>query len=532
MTNATDISEELLTAYALGELEGAERDRVIAHVATDESARRQVESIRAAADLLAWELPAENRSALLPAHRAVIEGHLYEPAPVEPAIATPSQQRRRRLFSFLGTLAASVTVVGGGFWLTIGSLRPTPDEYAKAYGGPTASRVAPPSATGPGIDSATSRPAPIHGGFAAAPLPNVGFGMYGMAAPMPGSAFVTGYPGYAGPLDLRGVTPEIGNLAFGPASRGTESFAGITENVFLPVARSPLSTFWTDVDTASYNDVRWFLAQNMPPPPDSVRIEELVNAFPYAYPAPRPDDGTPLAAHVEVAGCPWAPTHRLVRVGLKGVDPATTPLASAAEVPVVPVSQTTVKPATVATDVNVLVEFNPAVVSAYRLIGYENVVASADASEGDARGGELGAGQTVTALYEIIPVGAPDALVTPRPRADALRYQKPPTLPADVRGEMLTVKVRYREPEARISRLLEFPVTDRGASYTSASEDFKFAAAVASFGMILRASPHRGTATLAAAAELAQQGLGRDEGGSRAEFLSLVQKTRALTGDR
>jgi Ca-activated chloride channel family protein len=97
---------------------------------------------------------------------------------------------------------------------------------------------------------------------------------------------------------------------------------------------------------------------------------------------------------------------------------------------------------------------------------------------------------------------------------------------------MLTVKVRYREPEARIRRLLEFPVTDGGTSYTGASEDFKFAAAVASYGMILRVSPHRGAATLAAVAELAQQGLGRDEGGFRAEFLTLVQKTRALTGDR
>ena len=286
------------------------------------------------------------------------------------------------------------------------------------------------------------------------------------------------------------------------------------------------------METGSYGDVRWYLAHNMLPPPDSVRVEELVNAFAYAYAPPRPGDGAPLSGSVEAAGCPWAPTHRLVRIGLKAMEVGGTPVASAAEVPVVPVSQTTETPATVATDVNVQVEFNPAVVSAYRLIGFENAVALADEFAGNAYSGEFGAGRAVTALYEVIPVGAPDAAATPRPRANALRYQKPATVPADVRGEMLTVKVRYREPGERVSRLLEFPVTDGGASYAGASEDFKFAAAVASFGMILRGSPHRGTATLSSVAELAQQGVGPDEDGPRADFLVLVQRARALSGGR
>jgi Ca-activated chloride channel family protein len=192
-----------------------------------------------------------------------------------------------------------------------------------------------------------------------------------------------------------------------------------------------------------------------------------------------------------------------------------------------------VTPPTIARGVRVQVEFNPAVVSAYRLIGYENrVSAGEDFNPDSADAGDVAAGQAVTALYEVIPVGAPDAEPPARPKASELRYQRPPTMPAEVRGEMLTVKVRYREPGGKFSRLLEFPLTDRGESYAKASDDFKFAAAVASFGMILRGSPHRGTATLAGVAELAQAGLGRDEGGYRAEFIGLVQKTRALSGAR
>jgi len=260
----------------------------------------------------------------------------------------------------------------------------------------------------------------------------------------------------------------------------------------------------------------------------------MVNRFPYAYVPPGPDDGAPFAASVEVAGCPWADTHRLVRVGLKGREAdrhSPGPLAEARTVLLEQPEATT--PPTIARGVRVQVEFNPAVVSAYRLIGYENrVTAGEDFNPDSSDAADVVAGHAVTALYEVIPVGAADADPPARPKAGELRYQKPPTMPAEVRGEMLTVKVRYREPGGKFSRLLEFPLTDRGESYARASEDFKFAAAVASFGMILRGSPHRGTATLAGVAELAQAGLGRDEGGYRAEFIGLVQKTRALSGAR
>jgi hypothetical protein len=527
MTSAADISEELLTAYALGELEGEERDRVIAHVATDEGARLLVESIRAAAERLAWELPAENRSALLPAHRAAIEEHLYGPPPAPPA-AHDGRARRRRLFTFLTTVAASAAIVTGGYWAAIRSLDRSA-ESAVAYGPGDDRRVASTARGLTGDDEPTSQPTPSPtgtGGFAAATGQNPGFataiGAYGTGLP---AMVLSGY-GPLGPAAPYPVVPLDPGGSSEPASAGTESFAGVTENIFLPVARLPVSSFPAAADAASWSDIRWYLAQNMPPPPDAVRIEEMVNAFRYAYVPPPPDDGAPFAANVEVAACPWAPRHRLVRIALKAREADAGPDAAAA---VASSDETVAPPPTVARDARVQVEFNPAVVAAYRLIGYENRVASGYDWVDDAKlAADVGPGHAVTALYEIIPVGAPDAPAN-RPKVPELRYQKPPTMPADVRAETLTVKVRYREPDGPITRLLEFPVTDRGASYAGASEDFKFAAAVASYGMILRGSFHRGTATFASVADLARQGLGRDEGGARAEFLALVQKTKALT---
>src|SRR5262249_6104645 len=101
-----------------------------------------------------------------------------------------------------------------------------------------------------------------------------------------------------------------------PDAPNAEAFARIDDNPFVPVAQEPLSTFSIDVDTASYAQVRRFLNQNMRPPKDAVRIEELINYFTYNDPPPTGDD--PFSVHVEVARCPWSDTHRLVRIGLKG----------------------------------------------------------------------------------------------------------------------------------------------------------------------------------------------------------------------
>jgi Ca-activated chloride channel family protein len=146
--------------------------------------------------------------------------------------------------------------------------------------------------------------------------------------------------------------------------------------------------------------------------------------------------------------------------------------------------------------------------------------------------GEIGAGHTVTALYEVVPAGAelPGAAATPA--VDALKYQRVET-PDTKRhnsnsGELLTVKVRYKEPAGDTSSKLEFPLRDAGTRFADASQDFKFAAAVAAFGMALRDSPHKGSLTLADVSAWGREGLGSDAGGYRSEFLGLVGKAQTL----
>jgi Ca-activated chloride channel family protein len=133
--------------------------------------------------------------------------------------------------------------------------------------------------------------------------------------------------------------------------------------------------------------------------------------------------------------------------------------------------------------------------------------------------GEIGAGHTVTALYEIVPPGKAAATGT----VDPLKYRKPAATSEQAKsGEMLTLKIRYKEPDGDTSSLLEFPVVDTGATLDQASVDFRFAAAVAEFGMILRDSKFRGNATLEHARELALESLGEDPYGYRAEFIDLI----------
>jgi len=469
----------------------------------------------------------------------------------------------------------------------------------------------------------------------------------------------------------------------------TEAYGFRKDNDYLRVADQPLSTFSIDVDTASYANVRRFLTQGQRPPADAVRIEELVNYFPYRY-AP-PTGNVPFAASLEVASAPWAPEHRLVRIGLIGrqVSDAQRPAAnlvflldvsgsmqSPNKLPLVKQSlrllvnklrsddrvaiavyagasgmalpstlagrkaeilgaidrleaggstngamgiqlaydiakanfvpggvnrvilatdgdfnvgvtsegelvrlieekaksgvflsvlgfgmgnlkdstleqladkgngnyayidtlaearKSLVEQAggtlvTIAKDVKIQVEFNPAEVQAYRLIGYENrLLAKEDFNNDQVDAGEIGAGHTVTALYEIVPAGA--EMPTATPAVDTLKYQKPSGPVLLNHAEMLTVKIRYKEPASDVSSKLEFPLRDTGAQFEDASTDFKFAAAVAGFGMALRDSPHKGSLTLAEVAAWGQSGLGSDTGGYRNEFLSLVKQAEAL----
>jgi Ca-activated chloride channel family protein len=186
---------------------------------------------------------------------------------------------------------------------------------------------------------------------------------------------------------------------------------------------------------------------------------------------------------------------------------------------------------TIAKDVKIQVDFNPAHVQAYRLIGYENrLLAARDFADDTKDAGEIGAGHTVTALYEIVPPGVAIDL----PETPASRYQdgEKPSDAATPSPELLTVALRYKAPDGDTSQLIEVPVTDSGTDLGSATPDTRFAAAVAAFGMLLRDSPHKGDATFDAVLELAESNLGDDLEGYRREFLQLVRKAKALKADR
>jgi Ca-activated chloride channel family protein len=474
----------------------------------------------------------------------------------------------------------------------------------------------------------------------------------------------------------------------------TEGYAAQVENNFLDTVGNPLSTFSIDVDTASYANLRRFLNDGQRPPRDAVRIEELVNYFPYHYPAP--NDDKPFAASMEVANAPWNPQHRLVRIGLKGREisvadrPAlnlvflldvsgsmdmpnklplvkdsmrllieklkptdrvaiavyagasglalpSTPAAkkqeilaaldalapggstngalgiqlaydiakanfiegganrvvlctdgdfnvgvtnqgdltrlieekaksgvfltvlgfgmgnykddtlekladkgngnygyvdNAAEAKKLLADQLSGTLVTIAKDVKLQVEFNPDKVRSYRLIGYENrLLNKEDFNNDKIDAGEIGAGHTVTALYEVVPVGVDSPDETPA--VDPLKYQaKKAAKAAKSNGssELLTLKIRYKAPDGLVSHKLEFPLVDSGAAFAAASQDFKFAAAVASFGMMLRESPHKGAVTFDSVLGWAEDGLGEDAGGYRHEFMDLVKKAKACSG--
>lgn len=494
---------------------------------------------------------------------------------------------------------------------------------------------------------------------------------------------------------VMGATPEVhgtyGALA-GTTVRddqpGTESYGYRADNAFAETRQHPLSTFSLDVDTASYSNVRRFLEGRTLPPADAVRIEELVNYFPYDYAPPKGRDR--FAADLEVGPAPWKPEHRLLRIGLKTADldlanrppanfvflvdvsgsmdqPNKLPLVqqslrllveqltprdrvalvvyagsaglvlpstagdqqgaiasaidrlraggstnggqgielayaeaarhfvkggvnrvvlatdgdfnvgvtdlgglvrlveekarggvflsvlgygmgnlkdstmealadkgngnyayidSLREAKKALVEQMAATLVTVAKDAKVQVEFNPALVRAYRLLGYENRLLRPEDFKDDTKdAGEVGAGHTVTALYEIVPTSR----AWSGPQVDPLRYVAPGQLTDAARSdELLRLKLRYKEPEGRKSRQQQWTLVDRGQGLSAASEDFRFAAAVAAFGMLLRDSTDRGAATYASVLDLAESGRGDDAGGYRDEFIGLVRKARAL----
>ena len=499
---------------------------------------------------------------------------------------------------------------------------------------------------------------------------------------------------YKGNADLLRTNPPKPHNAQGEGSGlPGDQYSRIYENPFIEArGEQAVSTFSIDVDTASYSNVRQFLQSGQLPPPDAVRLEELINYFDYQYEAPPVDSETPFSTAMEVAGCPWEPKHRLVRVALQGReldkskrpvsnlvflidvsgsmnDPNKLPLVvegmkqlvrelgendrvaivvyASSEGLVLPstpgTEQATILEAldrlqaggstaggagiqlayqmaedhfvkrgvnrvilctdgdfnvgvtstadlermveqkakdtkvflsvlgfgrgnlndammetisnhgngnyhyvdnltearkvlveemtgtlvTIAKDVKIQVEFNPAQVAGYRLLGYENrMLRTEDFNDDTKDAGEIGAGHRVTALYEIVPAGEKVDL----PPVDELKYQqaaKAGESAAD-NNELLTLKLRFKPADGDTSTKLEFPLSDEGKAFSAATPDFKFAAAVASFGMLLRDSEQKGNATFDAVLEIATEGASHDPHGYRAEFLELVRKAKSL----
>ncbi|MBS1760424.1 MAG: von Willebrand factor type A domain-containing protein [Bacteroidetes bacterium] len=182
---------------------------------------------------------------------------------------------------------------------------------------------------------------------------------------------------------------------------------------------------------------------------------------------------------------------------------------------------------TIAKDVKLQVEFNPAKVKGYRLIGYENrMLAKEDFNDDKKDAGELGSGHTVTALYEIIPAGVESDFLK---KVDDLKYQSNKNNTKNSNSnEMLTVKFRYKAPDGDVSKLIEHPVADAPSLWAATSNNFKFAASVAEFGLLLRNSEFKADASYSNVLSLAKDGIGKDEEGYRTEFIKLVKSANKL----
>ena len=471
-------------------------------------------------------------------------------------------------------------------------------------------------------------------------------------------------------------------------THNTEGYAAISENEFRSASDVPLSTFGVDVDRASYTNLRRMVRLGQLPPVDAVRLEELVNYFPYDYEAPAAASRDPVRFTADVAVAPWAPQHRLVRVALKAKqvdtrnippsnlvflidvsgsmqDPLKLPLlkqaylmlvdqlreqdrvaivvyagAAGLVLPSTPGSRKAeIRAAiagleaggstaggagitlayqvarehfirggnnrvilatdgdfnvgassdaemerliearraegtfltvlgfgmgnlkdskletladkgngnyayidsplearkvlvqemgatllTVAKDVKLQVEFNPAHVASWRLLGYENRLLNDEDFRDDTKdAGDMGAGHTVTAFYEVVPRGA---AIDPSRPVDPLRYQVDRVSDPRHAGELLQVKMRFKDRDGSTSRELRTVVHDRPVALR---DDFAFASAVAELAMVVRDSKHRGGASLASVLERAESARGDDPHGYRQEFIAMARAWGTLT---
>ena len=177
---------------------------------------------------------------------------------------------------------------------------------------------------------------------------------------------------------------------------------------------------------------------------------------------------------------------------------------------------------TVAKDVKLQLEFNPAQVSAYRLLGYESrLLAAKDFNDDKKDAGEMGSGHSMTAFYELVPAGATNAVA----KTDALKYQKQVPVANE---ELLTVKLRYKLPDADTSTRMDQPVVAKDITLAEPTEAFRFASSVVEFALIMKRSAHKGSASFDAVIKRARAAKGRDDDGWRAEFIRLVETAQLM----
>jgi anti-sigma-K factor RskA len=257
------------------------------------------------------------------------------------------------------------------------------------------------------------------------------------------------------------------------------------------------STFGLNVADASYKYVRQLiLEEGRFPEPSYVRIEEMINHFRYDYalpqggPGPAEGDG-PLAVRADLAQCPWSAGHVLLRVAIQARGGTAQAGAKGAEI--------------VAGDAWVGVSFDPAAVAGWRLIGYDGPMC-----EEAAHGEQIAADWQVTALYELVPAG------------------KAGESGGAALAAACTVRLEYKLPDGgRVRQVAVSPVGPAGR-FEDASDDFRFAATVAGFGMILRNSPYKGTCTFEGMLKQAQSAMGDDRLGQRSEFAQVLREATGL----
>ena len=306
-----------------------------------------------------------------------------------------------------------------------------------------------------------------------------------------------------------------------PSSSNTEVYKNVGEKPFLTVSANPLSTFGADVDTAGYGRMRLMILRvHRLPPSTVVRMEELLNYFHYDYPMPEKDEM--MRPHFEMQAAPWNPSHQLLLVGVQAKAIPVEELPQ--ETRRIFVKGTTSSMVTICRDVKFQLEFNPAKVFAYRQLGYElRKKASSEFHDAAKDSGDVGMGQQVTVLYELVPADASEEVKKQAvPGWQPLEYAKTEAIAND---EWLTFRMRYKLPQG------DAPAVEKTTALTNppaATDNWNWAASVAETALKLRRSSYAGDANYGRALKRAQTALGDDADGQRAEFLLLIHRIQEL----